>query len=188
MSDELLARASAFTVREFSGVVRKGSGVPYVTHLFAVSALVGEYGGDEEQMVAALLHDWLEDIDGASMERLRAHFGDRVAEIVLACSDATTRPKPPWQERKDHHLAHVRGQSADVKLVAAADKLHNATCVLLDLTHNGDACFDFFNAPKDKVLWYYRAMVTALADGWDHPLLDRLDGVVGKMERVAAAD
>jgi (p)ppGpp synthase/HD superfamily hydrolase len=182
----LLADAADFTVRAFDGVIRKGSGAPYVTHLFAVSALVGEFGGDEEQMAAALLHDYLEDIEGSSIDELSRRFGARVADIVLACSDTTTRPKPPWQERKDKHLAHLRQQTSEVRLVAACDKLHNATCLLLDATRDGDAAFDCFNASKERVLWYYRAAVSALGEGWQHPVLERLDGVVLTLERVAA--
>lgn len=182
----LLADAADFTVRAFAGVIRKGSGAPYVTHLFAVSAFVGEFGGDEEQMAAALLHDYLEDIEGSSMDELTRRFGERVARIVLACSDTTIRPKPPWQERKDAHLAHLREQTPDVRLVAACDKLHNATCLLVDTTRDGDAAFECFNATKECVLWYYRAAVTALRDGWEHPVLDRLDVVVTELERVAA--
>ena len=182
----LLADAADFTVRAFDGVIRKGSGAPYVTHLFAVSAFVGEFGGDEEQMAAALLHDYLEDIEGSSVEELTRRFGQRVARIVLACSDTTVRPKPPWQERKDAHLAHLREQPAEVRLVAACDKLHNATCLLVDTTRDGDAAFDCFNADKKRVLWYYRAAVTALGEGWEHPVLERLSAVVGELEAVAA--
>ncbi len=183
----LLADAADFTVRAFDGVIRKGSGVPYVTHLFAVSALVGEFGGDEEQMVAALLHDYLEDVDGSSMDELTRRFGARVASIVLACSDTTTRPKPPWQERKDAHLAHLRHESPDVRLVAACDKLHNATCLMLDHARYGDAAFECFNAPKERVLWYFRAVVSALGTGWRHPALERLDAVVADLERAASS-
>ena len=181
----LLADASAFTVRAFAGVTRKGSGAPYITHLFSVSALVGEYGGDEEQMIAALLHDWLEDIDGSSITELSDRYGAKVARIVLACSDTLSRPKPPWQERKERHLAHLCVQNQEVKLVAAADKLHNATCLLHDVRADGDVAFDCFNAPKDKVLWYYRAMCTALSENWEHAILRRLLQVVHDLEQAA---
>lgn len=185
LADTLLSRAAAYTVAAFDGVVRKGSGAPYVTHLFAVSALVGEFGGDEEQMAAGLLHDLLEDIEGSSVEDLEQRFGARVARLVLACSDTTVRPKPPWQERKDRHLAHLREQSAEVRLVVAADKLHNATCLVYEIQQMGDAAFDCFNAPKERVLWYYRAAVSALAEGWEHPILARLDATVSAMEAAA---
>ncbi len=185
-SVSLLADAAHFTVRAFDGVIRKGSGAPYVTHLFAVSALVGEFGGDEEQMVAALLHDYLEDIEGSSMDELTLRFGARVSSIVLACSDTTTRPKPPWQARKNAHLAHLRDQPPEVRLVVACDKLHNATCLLVDTTRDGDAAFECFNANKERVLWYYRAAVMAISDGWQHPVVERLDAVVTDLEAVAA--
>lgn len=173
-----LAEAAAFAVEQFAHVERKGNGVPYVTHLFAVAALVGEYGGDEDQMVAALLHDWLEDIDGASLDELRRRFGQRVAKIVLACSDALDRPKPPWRPRKEKHLEHLRTQDADVKLVACADKLHNSRCLLRDAERRGDAAYAMFNADKASVLWYYRTNVAVLGEGWSSPMLDELREVV----------
>jgi len=162
-------------------VVRKGSGVPYITHLFAVSALVGEFGGDEEQMAAALLHDWLEDIEGSSNQELERRFGARVARIVLACSDTTVRPKPPWKRRKLDHLAHLVHQPPAVRLVVACDKLHNARCLVREVATLHDAAFDCFNAPKNEVLWYYDAACTALATGWEHPAVDALRAVVDEL-------
>lgn len=175
---QLLARAAAFAVEEFSSKTRKGSGAPYITHLFAVAALVGEHGGSEVEMAAALLHDWLEDIDGATLNRLNQEFGPAVSQIVLACSDTVTRPKPPWKDRKTRHLKHMRRQPEKVKRVLAADKLHNGSALLADVRAQGNVAFDIFNAPRDDVLWYYREAHAALADGWSHPLLDELGAVV----------
>src|SRR5690606_29786959 len=106
---------------------RKGTDIPYVTHLWAVAALVGEYGGDEEQVIAALLHDAIEDQgDKMTFEQIRERFGKTVVDIVRGCTDAETIPKPPWKIRKQHYLAHLTTGSPHVKLVSAADKLHNA--------------------------------------------------------------
>jgi (p)ppGpp synthase/HD superfamily hydrolase len=176
-----LARAAALATHEFDGVLRKATGVPYVTHLYAVAALVGEHGGDEDQMIAALLHDWLEDVDGASVERLEVEFGPRVARIVLACSDTTVRPKPPWRERKERHLAHLRVQEPDVKLIVAADKLHNARCLLRDVRSNGDDAFRPFNASKEDTLWYYDAATGAIAHEYAHPIVDDLRRTVDRL-------
>lgn len=166
--------AVAYAVDAFRDVRRKGSGVPYITHLLAVCALVGEHGGDEDQLVAAVLHDVLEDVDDASAEALAERFGDRAARLVVALSDTVVRPKPPWRERKLTYLAHLAASPAEVKLVSAADKLHNSLAIRRDLRAVGVVVFDRFTAGKDGTLWYYQAVVEALAEGWDHPLLDEL--------------
>ena len=96
--------AAALAIDAFRHIKRKATGVPYVTHLMQVCVTVGEYGGDEDQMIAALLHDYLEDVEGSSADELEARFGRRVREMVLALSDTVVRPKPPWRERKEKYL------------------------------------------------------------------------------------
>lgn len=112
--------------------VRKGTSIPYITHLMAVSAIVGECGGDEDQMIAALLHDAMED-QGVTRQEAEQRFGKRVADIVEGCTDTIERPKPPWRQRKERYLAHLLDADSDTKLVSAADKLHNARSILGDL-------------------------------------------------------
>src|SRR5438874_6528572 len=110
--------------------VRKGVGTPYIAHPMAVCALVLEAGGDEDQAIAALLHDTAEDHGGRKrLEDIRQRFGERVAAIVEGCTDSLDRPKPPWRVRKEHYLGHLAQASDDVLLVALADKLHNARSV-----------------------------------------------------------
>lgn len=169
-----LDRALALAADAFREKVRKGSGIPYLTHLLQVMVTVGEHGGTEDQMIAAVLHDYLEDIKGASVDELRREFGDEVAAIVVALSDATTYPKPPWEERKQRYVAQVASEPPEVKLVSAADKLHNARSIRRDLATVGDAVWDRFTATREQTLWYYREMVAALSTGWDHPLLEEL--------------
>ena len=112
---------------------RKGTGVPYVTHLLAVAAIVGDNGGTEEEVVAALLHDAPEDAGGETrLAEIQARFGDGVADIVAGCTDTYEDPKPPWRARKEAYLDHLAGAPAPVRLVSAADKLHNARSVLSD--------------------------------------------------------
>lgn len=166
--------AVAMAVDSFRWTFRKSTTVPYVTHLFSVTALVGEYGGDEDQLIAAVLHDWLEDIPGARVDVLEARFGARVARMVAALSDSTTLPKPPWRARKEAYLAHLAHEPAEVKLISAADKLHNCRTIRRDLRENGLAVFDRFAGKRDGTLWYYESLVPALATGWAHPLLDQL--------------
>lgn len=163
------------------GQRRKGSGAPYVIHPLAVAAIVGQYGGDEDQAIAALLHDVLEDCDIAH-DDIAERYGEHVAAIVAACTDATARPKPPWRGRKEAHIERVRHQPAEVKLVIAADKLHNAGSILRDRRRVGEKVWDRFSADKDDVLWYYRTMAAALAEGWAHALVDELKHTVGQME------
>ena len=174
--------AEAFRFR-----IRKGSGVPYLTHLLQVCCTVGEWGGDEEQMIAALLHDYLEDIEGASRAGLEARFGARVAGFVEALSDATERPKPPWRKRKVAYVAAVRSEPAELKLISAADKLHNACSIVRDQRRMGDEVFERFTANKAQTLWYYRAMREALAADWDHAILVELTAAVDEMHRLAGS-
>ncbi len=138
-----LEEAFAFAADKHRDQVRKGTGVPYLTHLMAVAATVGDHGGTEAQVIAALLHDVIED-QAVTAEELAARFGPEVAAIVLACTDAMARPKPPWRARKEHHVARVRSADAAVKLVVASDKLHNARSIVRD--HQG--WIDVFSDPQ----------------------------------------
>ena len=121
--------------------VRKGTTVPYTAHLLGVAALVIDHGGDEDQAMAALLHDAIEDQGrgGRTRAEIEAKFGARVARIVEGCTDADTIPKPPWRERKEAYLAHLGHAPIEVRRVAAADKLHNARAILVDYRHIGKA-------------------------------------------------
>jgi (p)ppGpp synthase/HD superfamily hydrolase len=165
---------------------RKGTGVPYVTHLLAVAAIVGENGGTEDEVVAALLHDAPEDAGGeARLAEIRARFGDPVADIVAGCTDTYEDPKPPWRARKEAYLDHLAGAPAPVRLVSAADKLHNARSVLADYQAAGEDLWDRFNGGRDGTLWYYRAVADALRRAGNGPLVDELDRVVTDLERLA---
>ena len=166
--------AAAFAIDAFRDKVRKTTSIPYVTHLFAVAALVGEHGGDEDQICAALLHDVLEDVDGVTAGDLELRFGSRVARLVVALSDTVTRPKAPWKERKTRYLAQLRAEPAEIKLVSAADKLHNAISIRRDWRRIGDTVYERFSVPKSDTLWYFREVTEALGDGWSHLLLDEL--------------
>ena len=179
LDDALVLAASSF--RE---VYRKGTTTPYLTHLLQVMVTVGEHGGDEDQMIAAVLHDYLEDVDGSTPQQLADRFNPRVARMVAALSDTQVRPKPPWRERKEAYLAHLRDEPAEIKLISAADKLHNARCILRDLATIGPAVWDKFSAPREGTLWYYRSVVDALAHDWNHPLVDELRDAVAQMADV----
>ncbi|HUS16948.1 MAG TPA: HD domain-containing protein [Chloroflexia bacterium] len=167
--------------------IRKGSGVPYIAHLLAVSALVLENGGDEDTAIAALLHDAVEDQGGtATREAIRAQFGERVAAIVDGCTDADVLPKPPWRARKEAYIAHLATAPRAVRLVSSADKLHNARSILADYRVLGDTLWERFTGGKAGTLWYYRALTTAYQAVEGTPLVAELDRVVSELEQLTA--
>lgn len=165
--------------------LRKGTTIPYLSHLLGVTSLVLEHGASEDEAIAALLHDAVEDAGGAPvLVEIRRRFGPAVAEIVDGCTDADTVPKPPWRQRKEGYLAHLREASSSVRLVAAADKLHNARAILADYRAIGEALWSRFSGGKGGVLWYYRGCVEALRDGGPKTLVDELERVVSELERL----
>jgi GTP pyrophosphokinase len=168
---------------------RKGSGVPYVSHLLAVCALTLEYGGGEDEAIAALLHDAIEDQGGdAARAEILRQFGPRVTEIVEGCTDADTWPKPPWRGRKGEYIRHVEQASASVRLVSACDKLHNARSVVMDYRILGEALWSRFTGGRSGTLWYYRAMANALRAAGVSPVVEELERVVTEMERLAGSN
>jgi GTP pyrophosphokinase len=168
--------------------MRKGTSIPYVSHLLAVCGLVLEAGGGEDEAIAALLHDAVEDQGGlATREEIRRRFGEHVASIVDGCTDAVVTPKPPWRERKEAYLAHLPQAAPEVRLVSLADKLHNARAILADYHTHGEALWSRFTGGKKGTLWYYRALVEAQRAAGTSPMLDELDRVVTELERVAGA-
>jgi (p)ppGpp synthase/HD superfamily hydrolase len=167
---------------------RKRTDRPYISHLMGVSAIVLQHGGDEDQAIAALLHDAVEDCGGAPrLAEIREKFGERVARIVDGCTDSSEIPKPPWRERKQDYIARVRGEDADTRLVSAADKLYNVREILTDLRQHGDAVWDRFKGGRDGSLWYYRSLVQAFREGAAVPLVDELDRAVAELEALASA-
>jgi (p)ppGpp synthase/HD superfamily hydrolase len=175
--------ALVFATRLHAKQTRKGTTIPYISHLLAVTALVLENGGNEDEAIAALLHDSIEDQGGASMrEEVRQRFGDKVVEIVDGCTDSDVFPRPPWRERKEAYIAHISQAPARVRLVSAADKLHNARAILEDYRTVGEALWKRFNGGKEGTLWYYRAVVDALRKAGTTPLIEELDRVVSEIE------
>ena len=160
------ADAVAYAATAHDAQRRKGTDIPYIAHLLAVSGSVLEAGGDEDQAIAGLLHDVVEDQGGLPRaEDVRARFGDRVADIVLGCSDSTTedrKDKLPYAERKAAHIAHLREASDDVLLVTAADKLHNARAIHSDLLVDGPGMLSRFNGTPEQILWYYDSILEVL--------------------------
>lgn len=177
--------AFAFVRALHSGHRRKGTETPYLAHLMSVSAIVLEHGGTEEEAIAALLHDAIEDQGGAAARtEILARFGKDVAAIVVGCTDSDETPKPPWRPRKEAYVAHIAGASASVRLVSTADKLHNARAILGDHREVGDALWSRFNVAPEEILWYYRALVNAFAAAGSKPLTRELERAVVELERL----
>jgi (p)ppGpp synthase/HD superfamily hydrolase len=165
---------------------RKRTERPYISHLMGVASLVLQYGGDEEQAIAALLHDAVEDCGGAPrLKEIREKFGERVARIVNGCTDSEQMQKPPWRERKQRYVDHVRKEEPDVLLVSAADKLYNVREILMDLREHGSAVWDRFSGGREGSLWYYRALVEAFHGRAAHALVDELERAVSELERLS---
>ena len=185
---ERFERALVYATVIHAGQVRKGTGVPYIAHLLGVTSIALEYGANEDEAIAALLHDAGEDAGGAGrIADIRRRFGDKAARIVEGCTDTIETPKPPWRERKEQYVGHLASADASTLLVSASDKIYNARAILRDVRRDGDAAFDRFNGKKDGSLWYYRALVSAFREHRDSKpgLIDELDGVVSEIERLA---
>ncbi len=181
--------ALAYAVSLHAAQTRKISGVPYVAHLLSVSALAMEHGADEDEAIAALLHDAVEDQGGApTLEEIRQRFGERVAKIVDGCTDAYEIPKPPWRARKEAYLRHLQDEAdSSMRLVSAADKLHNARTILSDLLAEGSQVFERFKGGKQGTLWYYRELVHVFKERGPQRLAQELERVVSEIEQLSQA-
>jgi (p)ppGpp synthase/HD superfamily hydrolase len=171
---------------------KKGTQVPYISHLLEVAGLVLSYGGDEDEGIAALLHDAVEDhSDKVSFETIGKRFGTRVAAIVESCSDTSVFPKPPWRGRKEKYIAHLRDAGEEVLIVAAADKLANIRAVMKDYRGEGEEVWSRFNAGKSDQLWYYRTVTQTIRDKATgtrvEPLAEELGRALQELESVCGA-
>ncbi len=180
--------------------VRKGGDIPYISHLLAVASIALEFGADEDEATAALLHDAVEDApDHLGKERttevrrlIATKFGGSVLDIVEACTDTDVQPKPPWTARKVKYIESVAHKSASALLVGGADKVHNARAILRDFQTLRENLWSRFNeaAGEAGTLGYYRGLVTAyrrraaeLSDSRLMPLINELDSIVTDLER-----
>ena len=180
--------ALTYAAQAHAGHRRKGTTIPYISHPLAVAALVMESGGDEDEIIAALLHDTAEDAGGEDrLADIRVRFGERVADIVDGCSDAYGQAgsgveKPDWLVRKEQHLEHLEQASRSVLLVSAADKLHNARAVLGDYRTMGERLWSRFNGGREGTLWYYRRVTDLLIERFPSPLTEDLKRTVEELE------
>ena len=171
----LINSALIFAAQAHREQVRKGTGTPYIVHPVGVMLALMEAGEhDPALLAAALLHDTLEDA-GVTVDTLRARFGARVADIVVGASEPYSRDEL-WETRKQHTVEHLRTAPREVQLVAAADKLHNLTSMVIDHAELGEGLWTRFNRGRPDIAWYYRGICDSLQAGAlrEHPLVAQL--------------
>ena len=163
---------------------RKSTDIPYISHPMAVAAQVSVWGGSEEQFIAALLHDVVEDGGAQYMPVIEEHFGKHVLDLVMACSDAAPQrgqPKGAWIERKEKYIANLRSAADEVLLISAADKRHNLASILAD---DRFIRKDFERADKKKmVLWYYKELLAVYRER-NVPVVVELENLLSEIENV----
>ena len=175
-------QAISYACISHAGQTRKGTQTPYISHLLSVAGLALEYGADEDEAIAALLHDVVEDAGGkARAADVRQRFGDRVAEIVIGCTDADTHPKPPWQARKEGYIAGLATANPSAHFVSCCDKLHNARSIVSDLRQHGETVWQKFAGGKEGSLWYYTTLFA------EYRRLGVCPALVDELERTLAA-
>lgn len=188
MLTERIAKALALAVEAHDGQKRKGTNIPYMAHPMGVASIALDHGADEEQAMAALLHDAVEDGGPQYAKRIREQFGDRVANIVEGCTDGVpdaNGKKEAWKLRKERYISHLQHASDDVLLVSGSDKLHNARAIVEDLLRIGPAVFDRFTATQEQTLWYYETL-SGVFSNRGTPVAKALSDTVQRMKQLAA--
>lgn len=190
---ERFSEALRYAEQKHRHQTRKGGDIPYIGHLLAVAGLVINDGGSEDQAIAALLHDTVEDQGGPpTLEEIRTKFGETVARIVDECSDAAPEPgqeKPPWRGRKETYIRHLADVRDDTLLISVADKLDNARSMVRDYHEHGPKLWERFNRknPQDH-LWYYGSLLEAFRnsslESW---MVDELGRVVAELTQLVNA-
>ncbi len=182
--------ALGVAARLHAGEVRKGTTIPYVSHVLGVASLALEHGASAEEAIAALLHDTVEDATGdpeVIRLEIRRRYGPAVLAIVDGCTDSRRKPKPPFRERKESYIAKLAQASASTRLVSAADKLHNARAILSDYRAIGEALWARFTGGRTGTLWYYRALAETFRRLGPGRLAEELNRVVSEIEHLASA-
>lgn len=186
-----LKEALDYAIELHGGDARKHSRVPVLAHLLSVCALVQQDGGGEEEAIAALLHDSLEDKpDKTSAETISQRFDPRVLELIQLATDTPLDyaggPKPRWRDRKARYIEHIRQASPADLRVPVADKVDNVRAILADYHRVGESLWDRFNAGKADQLWFYQSVLAAFKEvGFRGHMLDELDRLVGQLVRAA---
>jgi (p)ppGpp synthase/HD superfamily hydrolase len=183
LSDRFL-EAVRYAAEVHKGQTRKGTAIPYLSHLMGVASIVLGDGGNEDEAIAGLLHDAAEDQGGRErLDDIRTRFGDTVARIVEACTDSWATPKEPWIDRKKKYVEHAKHLDAASLRVSAADKVHNAYAILRDLRAQGERVWERFSARPDDIIWYYKSLVHSFRESGGGSLVEELDRIVRGIER-----
>ena len=188
---ERFADAVKLAVQLHRDQVRKGTDVPYISHLLRVAGMVLEFGADEDTAIAAILHDAVEDQGGLPTAMLiRERFGERVLRFVLGCSDSVTgtdQPKRPWRERKEASIAAIKNLDPETRLIVACDKLDNLRSMVNAYPDTGPDFWKRFSGGRDGTLWYYHSMIAALRDTGNSPLMGELELTLARLETMIEA-
>jgi len=179
MLTETYKNALDYALHAHAGQTRKGGDIPYFSHLIGVSCLVMEYDGNQDQAIAALLHDLIEDCGIEHQPIIQEKFGDAVVQMVMDCTDSVTFPKPAWKVRKENYIESLDNKADASLLVSCCDKIHNARAIDRDYADLGDKLWSRFNADKSGVEWYYRSLT--------EKFLNRGIPAANELERVVAS-
>ena len=182
-----LSPALALAIEAHQGQIRKSTKIPYISHPLAVASIALEFGASEEQAIAALLHDTIEDGGRKYEEIILVQFGQYVHDLVQGCTDGTpdkTGKKAPWLERKTAYLEHLLKASDDILLVSCSDKLHNARAIVADLINEGPSVFERFSSTPEQTLWYYRQLANVFTNRKTPPA-KALESAVSQMEALS---
>lgn len=192
-STDRISAAFALAALVHEKQTRKSTNIPYISHPMAVAAQVAVWGGSEDQFIAALLHDVVEDGGAQYMPVIEEHFGKHVLDLVMACSDAAPQrgqPKGAWIERKEKYIANLRSAADEVLLISAADKWHNLASILADAKQLGEVVFDRFilqdferTDKKKMVLWYYKELLAVYRER-NVPVVVELENLLSEIENV----
>ena len=175
-------KALNYSFRLHKNQVRKGTGLPYFAHILSTAALVIEDGGSEDEAIAALLHDAVEDQGGLPiLKEIQDLFGERVAVIVDGCTDAYVQPKPEWRIRKENYLKKLIDEDSGTRRVSLADKVHNARSLLDLLYKEGDQAWSRFNGGKEGTIWYYQSLVEIFRKTGTGRMTDELAKIVDEI-------
>ena len=192
-STDRISAAFALAALVHEKQTRKSTNIPYISHPMAVAAQVAVWGGSEDQFIAALLQDVVEDGGAQYMPVIEEHFGKHVLDLVMACSDAAPQrgqPKGAWIERKEKYIANLRSAADEVLLISAADKWHNLASILADAKQLGEVVFDRFilqdferTDKKKMVLWYYKELLAVYRER-NVPVVVELENLLSEIENV----
>lgn len=182
---EKFETALIYATRLHANQYRKVSNTPYISHLLSVAALVLEAGGTEEEAIAGLLHDSIEDQGGKqTREEIRQLFGEQIVTIIDGCTECDTHPKPPWQERKNKYLENIRQASPSIQKVSLADKLHNARSLLSDWQQHGDIIWQQFKAGKTSTLWFYQQLLQVYQANGSSAMVEEFAHIVHNLHQM----